>query len=171
MQIQLAEFDAPLREQYGRAAWTLLHRAPYQARSFGAEELVAGEERWAQAPAVAYAWRYLGMAEAMLRAYPCGECRRRAARDRGVAEALRWLAARVGEMQPCDDPEDIADALALGAMRLHCAVTLARGPSDDDLVAQFDASLASLVSAIDRGVSPESTVASMLRLRWDRSAA
>lgn len=175
MLVHLREFTVGLKTLYGNSAWVLLHRAPYQALTFRASELTAAEREAGLAPPAAYARRYVEMATALVAAYPCGECRRRAAGDARIQDALARLRADVGALGAGGaDGEAVVAMLALGAMRLHCAVSAAATGDDNrdaegaaaDEAALCNAKMEAVLHAMDAGRIPAADVVSLLRARW-----
>lgn len=116
------------------------------------------ERRLGRSPAATYAHRYARMAEALLRAYPCGSCRRHFfERD----DTLLHFKTEVAALPDDAAAGTVVDALAIAAARLHHAVTAGLAPS---LRTEADAEL---LQAADRGDVARSDLARLLHARWE----
>lgn len=167
MLISVYESSTPSKQIVGNAAWLLLHRAPYQAETFGKTNDVLTEQEknlahTAGMPAV-YARRYAAMASSLVAAYPCSECRTSAANSKQMQHVLASLHSYANTCggQP---GRAVADELAVFAFKLHNA---AQPPEPEHYAERSQAkSLRDMERSLEERALPSMYVKALMRARW-----
>ena len=175
MYVSEHDISTPPKTLLGNAAWLLLHTAPYQATTIEASELT--DEERDMLPHVAFAARYAMLAESVVAAYPCKECRQHAMALRGQLRSLKQYASGLVD-RPDVSPDDVADELAIAAFRLHNRVNAAANatnvyalPEETAQIHRYlkgvqDRTLAGLEQRVTEGTLSERYLAIILRARW-----
>jgi len=152
MELNVAEILTPKKTLLGNSTWAMIHSAPYE--TIHEDELYQTETSVASA----LAKRFSTMVSGIVMAYPCGECRKNARRNRAVQELLEQLSDYAAAVEAGDD---VADELAYFAFRLHNAVAATLPPTLDSRVA------AAMEEAVMAGLADKEDVTELLRYRWD----